>query len=198
MMIRHKIPGWMGYRVVVLLAGLAFWAPRVAAAGPFSLSSRVLQLEEVGAVTNWVLSVSQGRFAFMVPRRWRVEANAASQRVVLSSPAGDQILIRLEDDNPAAKARFDVPELKRAITERFAGSQVVADGVCFTEAEAGITFDVRLKPSDADAQRMRMAFVRVGSAPFSFTLNASAKRFPGVMPVFTDLLTSFQVLDGRR
>ncbi len=181
-------------RIAPLLAAIGSLAATLAleAAGTFSLASRTLHLEEVGSVTNWVLTVDRGRFAFMAPARWRIERAANDPLLQLWSPKGEQILIRLEDDNPAAKPTFNLPALKEKLLVRFKDAEVVGDGVCHTEAESGVTFDLAWAPNKTAGQRLRFAFVRVGDTPFSFALSASTDRFESVLPVFLDLLTSFQ------
>jgi hypothetical protein len=170
---------------------LTLFGAAALASNRLELTSRRVELPEIGTVTNRAVATDFGTFSFMPPVGWSIEPNDERTRVAFVSPTFERITLRLADEIGTAPDNLTKTSLRQKLLARFPNLELHSQGTCYTEACQGTTFDIVIDPAKTGSLT-RFAFVCVESATFEFTLTARSERFTHFLEALNALLTSFQ------
>lgn len=174
---------------VLLLLSCCLLALPATAGEKFELQSHVRHLgDELGSVTIWTLSTVEGRYSFSAPAGWRIRPQAGEKTVLITSP-DDQSILRIQIGKPFADASSKA--LAETVRKRFPAATVVEEFTCYSGVGDGTAFELKVAGTHSTTM-MRVAFLALGEAGVTFTLQSPGDQADRARYVFADILMSFE------
>ncbi|MBI5385761.1 MAG: hypothetical protein HZA90_13865 [Verrucomicrobia bacterium] len=165
------------------------------------ISTRVERPPETGELLCCDARTPQHHHTFILPATWRIEPDAARQRLVLRAPDySANIEIRFAASSPALVPQMKPEALRKQALDRFVGAVLVEESACYSSQVEGRAFDVEWSPIAAIRNESRLAFLPAGDG-IELCLTTARERFKDFLGEFGALLTSFDIRhrsdDGR-
>ncbi len=169
-------------------------ASGLSAAERFQLTTRTVEISEVGQRLVCVVLMDTNQICFLPPRNWQIRLDAQEKRLTLSSADRNaSIIVRVLPQVSAKPADLKVETLRRHIQEQYPGATIKEEFECFASVGPGQGFDLE-RPSASGAKfSSRVAYVPIPGALAELSLVTRTEAFAGCQWDFANLLHSFSV-----
>jgi hypothetical protein len=174
-----------------LLVTLLFLA--VTARGQdFHAYSSTETLVEGGRVDKLVITSGDFKFNVHPPRNWYRQVDAATRKVIFTSPSGKSALTLLVTTNSPGELS-DKETLRAEALRAHPGAGVIQTSVCPTTYHPGVLFDLVHLSAPGVVQKIRHAYIPQPSGRVELVLSASADEFEQNKMVFMSVARAFRV-----
>jgi hypothetical protein len=194
------IEPWGRWTKAAGLLLVSAWLPVSQAAEDYRFFPQPVLIPERGEVTGYVLVLGTNRFSFLPPPKWQVTYEAAEHRAVLR-PQDLQASMTFKitlTNSPGAKPP-DKEALRQRALEASPEGRIIREMPCHTYGLSGFSFDLERVAGNRTRLLTRQAYVPCPGGLLEFTLTTPAEKFAKFRPIFSNLMTSFEMdLPGPR
>ncbi len=172
---------------------------------PFEVKTIREELQGMGAFSRVYITVGTNKMAFLVPRGFRMRADAGQRRIVMTDN-DERCVIYLQLHGPVPppdKEKPDAPLLKPEVyrdllLQRQPGSKVVEEYTLTAAGQSGPAFDTAFRNATSISQRMRAAFIPTPAGVVEFNMLAGEDNVAGFHAAFNSLLLTFRTAAGGK
>ncbi len=165
-----------------------------AKADPFSVSTRTVEIPEVGPAVYTVLTTRRSEISFLPPRGCRTAIDPKSGTVSFTaSDYSSRISLQVQESGGDATPVLNGEALRQTVLDELKEAKVKPQFPCYTSGGAGVAFDCDYTASDRIPGSARLAFVAIPGGIARFTLTSPQKQFAKRQIDFSQLLNSFRV-----
>ncbi len=177
-----------------LLTLLSFSLLSAVGTDSFSVSTRTVEIPEVGPAVYTVLTTRRSEISFLPPRGCRTAIDPKTGSVTFtSSDYSSMISLQVQEAGGDATPVLNGEALRQTVLEELKDAKVKPQFPCYTSGGSGVAFDCDYTASDRIAGSARLAFVAIPGGIARFTLTSPQKQFAKRQLDFSHLLNSFHV-----
>lgn len=156
-----------------------------------TLAEHRLVIPERGEVPAYLFSVDTNHFSFVAPPGWRTSSRPGSQTVVIiSEDLAQSITIEFLQNDPAEPSARQ--RATRFVGDRYPDARIRETFTCRTGLGKGRVFDLQRGAADKVRLSSRVIYVSREWGTVEFTLTTPQAKFAEALPIFENLVNSFQ------
>ena len=181
-------------RLIALGLAAMVLSARFQGAEGFRIFSQPLLIPERGEVTSYVVMTESNKFSFLPPPVWNMGKNSGERTVTfVPDDLSAKISFKINPGIPRTLQDLQTEFFRQEITTRYPEAKIVAESLCYTSGQQGITFDLESHVANRPPMSMRLAFIPFENGMVEFNLTAETRTFSAHHLTLGNLLTSFRI-----
>lgn len=177
-------------RITLIGVGLLFTC--LATAEPFALTTRVVDVPEIGQVTNSVIRLAGCEFTFVQPTGWKVALNGTTRTVSWTSADFTSVMHFKVSILPGGGQTTQTEELKHVVLQELPAARIVEEFPCYTAGRNGTGVDLE-RVQGTGTMSSRVALIRFGEGSVRIELTTSPEQFADRQMDFSRFLNSLRI-----
>lgn len=160
---------------------------------PLKVSSRQEKVGEIDTITRVFVDTATNRFAFILPKGFRLTTDDAEQSLSLTShDASGLIKLRISERASKEKPELKPDKVREAVLENQADAKIVKECGASAGNLMGLGYELQWRSSEGSMLSARIAIIPFPGGTLEFRQTALSQRIRQLDPALNQILLSFR------